>query len=262
MDPTKIARIKEAVKANFEDSPSFYQAFENRHGFFGKLNAALLAGMSIPEAAEILDVGCGTGASCLQILQAVPRSRVWGLDISPAMLEEARNMVGESDRLSFIEGDAGKLTQYFDLPFDAIVYSASIFLVPDFRESLRQARDLLKPHGSVGLTFMDGLYDSEGNNLIAAADQIAREGVSLKRAVNLAEFQSFVEELFPSHVFRHEDFRLSDELLREFFSVPAMSAGLFPGIAYPDRVQKVRRLFDAMPQADKLFRWALMIGNK
>lgn len=262
MDPTKVARIKEAVKAHFNDSPSYYQAFEERHGFFTTLNAALLSLMRIPEAAEILDVGCGTGASCIQILKAVPGSRVRGLDISSAMLEQARNMVGESDRISFVEGDAGRLTEYFDFPFDAIVYSASIFLVPDFRESLRQARDLLKPNGSVGLSFMEGLYDPDGNNLVVLADQAADLGVSLKRPVKLDDFRIFFAELFPVNQVRQEEFRLPLEVLREFFSVPAMSAGLFPGIPYPDRVNKVNRLFEHIHPNGVHFRWMLMVGTK
>jgi cyclopropane-fatty-acyl-phospholipid synthase len=262
MDEAKILKIKQAVKSNFQSSPAHYQSFEERYGFFQRLNGQLLSRMNLPPDADILDIGCGTGASCVQILSALPRSRVWGLDNSSAMLETARNNIGESERLTFVEGDAANLTEHFDFSFDAIIYSASIFLIPDYQQSLRQAKTLLKPSGSVGLSFMDGIYDSGNNNLFALADQEAKTGVSLRKAVNLTEFHGFFAETFSSGLSWNEDFLLAEELLREFFSIPAMSAGLFPGLPYEDRVARVSLLFDHMPGTSRLFRWMLMVGQK
>ncbi len=262
MDQDKIARIKEAVKVNFEASPAYYRAFEDRYGFFRMLNGVLLGEMGLSQNADILDVGCGTGASCLQIREFLPQSSVWGLDNSPAMLESARAAIGESERLTFVEGDAARLRDYFSFPFDAIIYSASIFLIPDYEESLKQACDLLKDKGRVGMTFMDGLYDAEGNNLLAKAADAAKEEVSLRKPVKWEEFESFLHEIFPVHRFRREEFRLSAALLRAFFSIPAMSAGIFPGIAYSERLSRVRRLFDHMPTTEILFRWMLVVGEK
>jgi ubiquinone/menaquinone biosynthesis C-methylase UbiE len=262
MDEDKITKIKSAVRENFESSPALYHSFEERYGFFRSLNEALLSGMNLPESADILDVGCGTGASSVQILESLPRCRVWGLDNSPAMLETARSNIGESDRLTFVLGDAAKLPHYFSFQFDAILYGASIFLIPDYQDSLKQAQELLKDRGSVGLTFMEGLYDAKDNNLLAVADQGAKEGVSLRKPVNLEKFQSFFSDIFPRRRVWKEDFKLPEQLLREFFSIPAMSAGLFPRIEYPERLRKVGRLFDHVPKTQILFRWILMVGQK
>jgi ubiquinone/menaquinone biosynthesis C-methylase UbiE len=262
MDHTKILRIKEAVRTNFDSSPDPYQSFEDRHGFFRKLSERLLSRMCLSDRPDVLDVGCGSGASCAQILDACPGCRVWGLDISSAMLDAARAKYPENNRLHFVEGDAANLPAYFDFSFDAIVYSASIFLIPDFQESLRQALDLLKEHGSLGLTFMDGLYDADGNHLFTQADERAKEGVSQKKPVNWSEFESFFAGIFPVHTSWNEDFRLEEDVLREFFSVPAMSAGLFPGVPFAERVRKAGRLFDLMPRTERIFRWRLMIGEK
>ncbi len=261
MDDAKISKIKAAVKNNFNLSPSHYMAFEDTYGFFRMLNAALLGRMRVPAGARILDIGCGTGASSLQILEAIPECRVWGLDISAAMLAAARVRVGSSDRITFVEADAAQLSEHFDRPFGAIIYSASIFLIPDYRESLRQAHRLLKEGGHLGLTFMEGLFDAEGSNLFALADMEAREGVSLRKPVDSGEFQTFFNEVFPQNSVWFEDFRLPEDLLRSFFSVPAMSAGLFPGIAYEERVRKIGRLFDHMPKTEAVFRWVGMIGE-
>ena len=262
MEHRKITKIKEAVQGNFDASSDRYLAFEEKWGFFRTLNAALLSRMPLPEKADILDIGCGTGASSRQMLEAVPQSRVWGLDYSPGMLAAARCRIGESERLSFVEGDAARLSEYFTFQFDAVIYSASVFLIPDYQESLKQAADLLKTGGQVGLTFMDGLHDWEGHNLFQLADEAAKEGVSLRKPVKMAEFQSFFRETFPAHESWNEDFLLPDDLLQEFFSIPAMSAGLFPGIAYAERVQKVSALFRHMPSGEILFRWVMMKGEK
>jgi ubiquinone/menaquinone biosynthesis C-methylase UbiE len=261
MQDAKVAKIKSAVRTNFDESPASYQSFEHKHGFFKALNNALLSRMNLPLAADILDVGCGTGASSRQILEALPHCRVWGLDNSSSMLEAARASTPQSDRLTFVEGEAGRLDEYFNFSFDAIIYSASVFLIPDYKESLKRARKLLKKRGSIGLTFMDGLYDSEGTNLFLLADQTAKEGVSLKKPVILSEFESFFSEMIDSCRTWNHDFRASEELLRDFFSVPAMSAGLFPGIPYAERIKKVARLFDHIPKGELLFRWRLMVGE-
>ncbi|MFC1834134.1 class I SAM-dependent methyltransferase [Thermodesulfobacteriota bacterium] len=261
MEEKKIKSIKKVVKSVFEDSPEMYQSFEDRHGFFKRLTNTLLSKLDIPEGGSILDIGCGTGASSVAILGAVPESRVWGLDISPAMLETARSLAGESDRLCFVEGDAAHLSELFDKPFDAILYSASVFLIPDYMESLRQAKELLKPEGRVGLTFMDGLYDPSGKNALAVADRDAGEGVSLKKPVALAEFHRLFERSFEEVTAWTEDMLLPTEVLREFFSVPAMSSGLFPGLEYTERVEKVSRLFLHLPKTHNVFRWILMVGK-
>jgi SAM-dependent methyltransferase len=262
MDTSKALKIKEAVRKNFDLSPDPYESFEERHGFFRLLSERLLSRMNLNGSADILDVGCGSGASCAQILEAVPDSRVWGLDISPAMLEAARSRYPEGERLRFIEGDAANLPAYFDFSFDAIVYSASIFLIPDYEDSLRQAMDRLKDDGRLGLTFMDGLYDVDGNNLLMVADDVAQEGLSRNRPVKWAAVESFFAALFPEHTSWDEDFRPDDALLREFYSVPAMSAGLFPGVPFAERVRKVGRLFDLMPGGERIFRWRLMVGER
>ncbi len=262
MDETKINKIKQATKRNFNASPVQYQSFEERHGFFQMLTEVLLSRMELTPAADILDIGCGTGASCVQILAAVADSHVWGLDNSAAMLDTARFRVGESDRLVFVEGDAARLRDYFDFKFDAIIYSASIFLIPDYRQSLEQARFLLKLDGSLGLTFMDGPYDFDGNHLFKISEKKAELGVSFRRAVNWDEFETSFAQMFSSGAAWIQDFRLPKEALQEFYSIPAMSAGIFPGIDYAERVKRVAILFDDMPVTEILARWRFMVGRR
>jgi len=256
----KNKKIKMAVLRNFDLSPVQYDEFETRHGFFRDLNAALIRFMNLSDRVKVLDVGCGTGASSKQMLESIKGCRVWGLDNSSPMLKIARSNIGVSERLDLVLGDASRLTEYFDFLFDAVVFSASIFLVPDYQDSLQQVQVILKSGGVVGITFMDGIYSSDGLNLFALADSEANEGVSLKKPVDIEEFRHFFSDTFPCNRSRNQDFSSSEELLRQFFSIPAMSAGLFPGFEYEERVRKVGKLFDHMPKTDVIFRWVLMVG--
>lgn len=261
MDETKARRIKSAVKQNFDAGAELYDEFEDRYGFFGELAAALTARLRLPDAPLILDVGCGSGAAATSLCRSFPGSRVWGLDISSEMIERARAKLGESKSVAFLVGDAAELTGRFDFLFDAVVYTASIFLIPDYHESLTQVGKLLKPDGVVALTFMDGVYDEKGRNSLVVADDAAQLGMSRKRPVIFDAFLEDFGRVFPDRESWSVDYAHPLEAVAAFFSVPPMSAGLFPGIEYSERVRKVQELFSRMT-GRHWFRWRFVIGRK
>lgn len=261
MDEKKIHKIKDAVKRNFEQSPDKYSIFENKYGFFSILNSNLVNRMKIPSNARILDIGCGTGASTRQILQTIPDAIIWGLDNSPSMLDVARNINIIPSRIKFIEGDAGDLPSCVNERMDAIIYSASIFLVPDYQASLSQARDLLEPGGTLGLTFMVGVFYNNENALVRA-DASAGTNLSQKKPVELDNLIVAVKNLFSEVSVEIVDFIYEADMLKEFFSIPAMSAGLYPTLCYEDRLKMLETLFSHL-SCDKLsFRWNLITASK
>ena len=73
-------------------------------GPLGDLARARLA----PKPCEaVVDVGCGTGQTTLQLADAVgPTGRVVGIDISTPMLALARERARGTDNVSFLEADA------------------------------------------------------------------------------------------------------------------------------------------------------------
>jgi ubiquinone/menaquinone biosynthesis C-methylase UbiE len=261
MDDAKARRIKDAVKRNFDEGADLYDAFEARYGFFGALSEALVSKLGLADHARILDVGCGSGAATAAVARAAPLSRVWGIDISPEMIARAQANMGESDRITFVTGDASELTRHFDFLFDAVLYTASIFLIPDYLASLRQAHALLKPGGAVALSFMDGVYDQADRNSLIVADETARVGMSRKRPVSLDAFLEDFALVFPERETWVENYVLPLDTIAAFFSVPPMSAGLFPGLPYEDRVERVRQLFSTMTGVHR-FRWRFIVGQK
>ncbi|MGC8658297.1 MAG: class I SAM-dependent methyltransferase [Desulfomonilaceae bacterium] len=262
MDEKKILKVKEAIKRNFEQSPDKYEEFEKRYGFFRTLNSTLLGELKLSSSLKVLDVGCGTGASSIHILESIPESKVWGLDNSPAMLEVARKNNPAPSRLKFVEGDAGSLDNYFKEKMDVVIYSASIFLIPDYKESLRQAWELLSPGGVLGLTYMVGVLEDRGQNAFLCADEHAQTSVSQKKPVEFDGLTLFLKELFSNVIVHENDFMCNIEMLKAFFSIPAMSAGLYPSLRYEDRLKMLENLFSHM-HCDKMsFRWNIVTAFK
>jgi trans-aconitate 2-methyltransferase len=79
----------------------------------------------------LLDAGCGTGRLTAELLQAVPRGRVVGLDISQNMLNSAREYLQPQfgERAPMVVADLQDLP--FESAFDGIVSTATFHWVLD-----------------------------------------------------------------------------------------------------------------------------------
>lgn len=99
--------------------------------------------------AEVLDLACGTGRFMAQVLNAFPRLKLSGLDLSPNYSELARREVRSWPQVEVIEGQAEALPLE-DEAFDTIV---SIFLFHELPPRIRpkviaEAARVLKPGGT------------------------------------------------------------------------------------------------------------------
>ena len=92
---------------------------------------------------EILDAGCGSGPlmEALRGKDAV----VSGFDLSPAMVELARQRLGEDADVRV--ADLGAPLPYPDDTFDLVVASLSLHYVKDWASALAELRRVLKPGG-------------------------------------------------------------------------------------------------------------------
>ena len=92
---------------------------------------------------EILDAGCGSGPLMdgLRAKDAV----VSGFDLSPAMVELARERLGENADVRV--ADLGAPLPYLDDAFDLVVASLSLHYVEDWASALAELRRVLKPGG-------------------------------------------------------------------------------------------------------------------
>ena len=92
-----------------------------------------------------LDVGTGTGAGALEIAGRFPDAEVVGVDVSQAMLEEARRL---APGVEFVEGDASALP-FGDAEFDLVAHAN---MIPFLDETAR----VLRPGGWTIYAFSAG----------------------------------------------------------------------------------------------------------
>ena len=69
------------------------------------LESWIVTQLSFKPAMKILDLGCGTGRQLLAFSSCVDSdSKIYGLDISPAAVEEAKKLVSKDARIHTIQG--------------------------------------------------------------------------------------------------------------------------------------------------------------
>lgn len=86
-----------------------------------------------PVGARVLDVGCGAGATTLDLARRVgPSGASTGVDISAPLLEAARRRVGTAANVAFIEADA-QTHAFGEATFDVVTsrFGVMFFADPD-----------------------------------------------------------------------------------------------------------------------------------
>ena len=117
---------------------------------FEPLNSGLRAiGLKLyppDEGMAVLDVGCGTGAH-LKLYQDL-KCKVFGIDTSQSMIENARSKLGENAELHL--GDASEMP-YGDNQFDLIMSSTVLHEMPaKVRSSvLNESKRILNKNGRI-----------------------------------------------------------------------------------------------------------------
>ena len=112
---------------------------------FDPVRAALDAIETPPR--RVLDLGTGTGAVAALVAERFADAEVVGVDVSAAMVEEARRKRG-SERVRFVVGDANRLP-FADGMFDLVTLGN---MIPFFDELAR----VTAPEGRVLLSFSLG----------------------------------------------------------------------------------------------------------
>lgn len=115
----------------------------------------LIGELRAPRGASILEVGCGTGRNLILAARRYPEARLYGFDISHAMLETADANIrrsGLSHRIHLATADAASFdpTTTFGLGcFDRVFCSYTLSMIPPWEEALVAAYRATAPGGSL-----------------------------------------------------------------------------------------------------------------
>jgi SAM-dependent methyltransferase len=208
-------------------------------------------------------VGCGTGISTLALHHSLPRiPALYAIDFSDAMLVRAKDRCKGLTGIYFLRGDAEQLTSYFNEKFDAVFYTASIFLIPRFADSIVQACSLIVPGGVLAISFYAGLFDDRQQDAVGLAFPEMKYQYGAVSYPELLECLSMQKSFRSTEVDFH--FEIGREFLFDFLSIPAQSAGLFPKVPYIQRIPLVRDFCDKLAgKVSPLFMgWKFVISRK
>ncbi len=141
-----IGHIDEAkVKVAYRRWAPVYDSTFGRVATEGRLQAVEKINQ---RTGSVLEVGVGTG---LSLPDYKPHLSITGIDLSPDMLEKARERV-KDEGLNNISGlhemDAGEL-EFPDASFDTIVAMYVMTVVPDPEKVMRELARVTKPGGEV-----------------------------------------------------------------------------------------------------------------
>lgn len=122
-----------------------HQQFRDYEKEFGEMMAFL--GLEDAQSKTVIDLGCGTGATALYAAEVF--KKVYAVDISEVMIEQARKKLGaESANVTFVK--AGFLGyEHEGEPADLVMTKAALHHLPDFwkQVALMRMNAMLRPGG-------------------------------------------------------------------------------------------------------------------
>jgi len=113
----------------------------------------LIADLAPPRGGAVFEIGCGTGRNLIAAGRVWPEARLYGIDISEAMLDTARNAVakaGMADRVVLARGDAcafDPAALFGRAAFERVFISYALSMIPDWQRALRQAASCVADGG-------------------------------------------------------------------------------------------------------------------
>lgn len=111
-----------------------------------------------PEHKQVLDIGTGPGTLPQMLISKDSGLRITGIDISRAMIDEARRSVSHKN-VSFEYQQANKPLPYASQQFDAVTFCSVLFLVDDSIKTIlmNEAMRVLKPGGKIIILTPSGM---------------------------------------------------------------------------------------------------------
>jgi len=155
---------KEKIREHYDRLSPYYRTLWGEHLHHGywihgdepkekaqlQLIEHLARAADLPSECQVLDVGCGFGASCIYLAREY-NAEATGITISPVQVEMANQAAREANaRAKFLCMDAEAMQ--FKKPFDVVWSVESISHYPNNEKFFADAAKLLKPNGRMAIT--------------------------------------------------------------------------------------------------------------
>jgi ubiquinone/menaquinone biosynthesis C-methylase UbiE len=137
--------------AYFIDFLEFLDNWESIKDFRAQSNGC----MNLAAGSKVLDIGCGIGGATFPIADQIgPTGLVAGIDISTAMIDEAKRRAANRPGIEFRVGDACAIP-YPDGFFDSARTERVFLYLPNRAAALREMKRVVKPGGHLYLIDTD-----------------------------------------------------------------------------------------------------------
>ena len=143
--------------------------FTRKYYLFGR--DRLIRQLALEPGDSVVEIGCGTGRNLVKMARRYPGTRFYGLDASREMLKSAEQSIRRArltDRISLAPGLAEDLTPALfgrTAPFTHAIFSYSLSMIPDWKQSLIKASAAT---GGTGDVWIVDFGDLEGLGAFAA----------------------------------------------------------------------------------------------
>ena len=113
---------------------------------FRQTNAKIMELLNPTSNSSLLDVGCGSGILIQKLLSLKRNMKLYGLDITPKMVEVAIKKFTNNSNVEITLGSAVKMP-YKDDSFDYVTCASSFHHHPNPFQSIKEMVRVLKPGG-------------------------------------------------------------------------------------------------------------------
>jgi trans-aconitate 2-methyltransferase len=168
--------------------PNAYERFEAERA---RPSRDLIARLADLKPRRILDLGCGSGLSTLELKRAFKRAEIVGVDLSADMLKAA---AARLPGLKFLPGDAAT----FDTAgFDLVFANALFHWVPEHIAALARIARALPPGGALAAQMPDNDDEPSHRLMRAVAALPAFRGKAQPRRERIGGFAEYEAALCP-----------------------------------------------------------------
>ncbi len=151
---------------------------------FNKWLVDQLGKLGLTDVRRIAELGPGPGIALQELLRTFSEAKVWGIDLSPVMLAQARKRNLEhvnSGRLSLVEGDPKSLSPL--APLDLVLAAHVLYFWHQPAAELAQIHSALRPGGFLALGYQlrqnmpavaQRSFPKEGHRLYESDEELAK----------------------------------------------------------------------------------------
>jgi len=157
-----IANQDQADRWNSGEDGAHWVAEKERYDRMLAPFLEMILDAAVPTAGEnLLDIGCGSGATTLAAAQLVAPGQAVGIDLSAPLLERARSEAKQRqlDNVYFEQGDAQVMR--FDMPFDVLISRFGVMFFADPAAAFTNLRSACHSGGRLIFVCWQPLLDNE-----------------------------------------------------------------------------------------------------